>query len=424
MFLELLRGIARNIGSFILALILALVVWVSAVTVADPNVKQDLRSVPVERLGLDANLLLVGEVQNQVRLTLEAPQSIWKRIQENPALAHAWIDLTGLGPGEYLLAVKVRLDISPARLIEVEPSEIRVKIEPLLQRELPINLVISGELPLGYKASDPTLSPLMVLVTGPQSAVERVVEVRGELNISGATETVRKVLDLIALDEGGKVVSGVTLIPKTAQVTQPIELLGGFKNVVVRVITKGRVANGYRLTNISVTPPTVTLFSDDPQIIQAMPGYVDTLPVDLTNLNDDVEVNVGLNLPQGVSLVRVPSVLVQVSVAAIEGSLTLSLPVEIIGLAPGLEAQVSPETVDVIVAGPLNLLDKLTPSSFRLVLDLTGLPPGTYQRSPVVDLLPPDIRVQTTLPETLEVIITLAPTPTQSGTGTPPAPSP
>jgi hypothetical protein len=76
-----------------------------------------------------------------------------------------------------------------------------------------------------------------------------------------------------------------------------------------------------------------------------------------------------------------------------------------------LEATIAPEIVDVIVAGPLNILDGLNPSSFRVVLDLSGLPPGLYQRNPVVDLLPDQVRVQTTLPETVEVNIILAPTP-------------
>jgi YbbR domain-containing protein len=122
-------------------------------------------------------------------------------------------------------------------------------------------------------------------------------------------------------------------------------------------------------------------------------------------------------LPEEVTTVREPTVLVQVSVAAIESSLTLSLPVEIVGLPPDLKAGISPETVDVIVAGPLNILDQLSPANFRVVLDLTGLPPGIYQRSPVVELAPDQVRVQTTLPEIVEVKIELLPTPTLSPTG-------
>jgi YbbR domain-containing protein len=95
------------------------------------------------------------------------------------------------------------------------------------------------------------------------------------------------------------VIPDVTVTPRVAHITQPVSLLGGFKNVVVKVVTTGKVEEGYRLTNISVSPLTVTLFSDDPQLIEDIPGFVETLPVDLTGLQDYYETVVSLNLPEG-----------------------------------------------------------------------------------------------------------------------------
>jgi YbbR domain-containing protein len=115
---------------------------------------------------------------------------------------------------------------------------------------------------------------------------------------------------------------------------------------------------------------------------------------------------------------------VQVNVAAIEGSITLSVPVEVIGLPPDLQAIISPATVDLIIAGPLIILDTLSPENFLVVLDLTGLPVGVYQRSPEVDLLPDQVRIQTILPETVEVTIEAMPTSVpSSATESPEAPT-
>jgi YbbR domain-containing protein len=244
------------------------------------------------------------------------------------------------------------------------------------------------------------------------------------LDISGATSTLEATIPVVLLDGAGIAVSGVTVSPREVAVQAPVSLLGGFKNVAVKVVSQGQVANGYRLTNISVSPPTVTIFSDNLEQITQIPGFVETQPVDINNLTDDLEVAVDLNLPQGVSLVREPNVLVQVSVAAIEDSLTISVPVQVIGLAPELMAISSPDTVDVIVSGPINLLDGLTPEQFRVVLDLSGLPPGVYQRSVDVDLAPSGVQVQTTLPESVEVTIDIAPTPTSTPFGGIPSATP
>jgi len=95
--------------------------------------------------------------------------------------------------------------------------------------------------------------------------------------------------------------------------------------------------------------------------------------------------------------------------------------VEVIGLTPGYAAQVAPSSVDVIVAGPIPDLENMVPVDVRVVIDLTGLAPGTYQLQPTVDILPDRIYLQSVSPETVEVIIQELPTPTATPTGDPTA---
>ena len=407
-----MRWLAQNISTFLLALALAVIVWVSAVVIADPNEQKIFPPVDLQISGQSPDLLLVGSPPKQVLLTLQAPTSIWNLLSSDPARVRAWIDLSGLTAGEHTVPVKANVDASPVRYIQIDPQQVHIVLEPLLKQEFPIELVLSGNLPVGYRKGNMEVEPASVTVSGPHSSVSRVVLVRAALSIGGATETIQKRVVVEAVDQDGQPVSGLTITPREVAVTQPIDLLGGFKNVAVKVVTKGQVANGYRLTSISVSPPTVTLFSDNPTLVDRVPGFVETEPVDLSNLTDDIEVTVDLNLPERVTLVREPSVLVQVGVAAIEGSLTLSVPIEVVGLSPELLATISPESVDIIVAGPLNVLDQLAPNKFRVVMDLTGLPPGIYQRMVEVDLFPEQVRVQTTLPEIIEVTIVSSTSPT------------
>lgn len=412
-----LRWLGRNLSTLLLSLILAAIVWVSAVVTSDPNIEDISRPVPLRVNGQDPNLLLLGDVPESVRLTIEAPTSIWSQLNENPSLINAWIDLSGMQPGEHTAKVNVLIDASPVRFIRVDPAEVSFRLETLLTRTLPIDLVVTGEPPLGYKKDTPEMTPDVVQISGPESLVSRVVQAKVSLDISGASQTVTSNLPVQILDENGSPITGLTVNPNSVSVNQPISLLRGFRNVAVKVVTTGQVANGYRLTNITVTPPTVTVSSANPLAVNELPGFVETLPVDITGLTDDIEVNVDLNLPEGITLVREPSVLVQVNVAAIESSLTIPLPVEILGLPPELQASISPATVDVIVSGPIPILDTLSPLSFRLVIDLTNLQPGVYQITPVLDLIPEQVQVESILPERVEVTITPAPTPTPTTNG-------
>ncbi len=76
-----------------------------------------------------------------------------------------------------------------------------------------------------------------------------------------------------------------------------------------------------------------------------------------------------------------------------------------IGLASGLQAHLSPQTVDIILSGPLPVLDSLVISDVHVEVDLTGLLPGTYQLTPKVTLLQQTLIVESILPGTVEVVI-------------------
>lgn len=418
----MLRWIGRNLGTMLLAFLLALVVWVSALLATDPN-EEAVYPIPlqIEKVGLDPALVIIDARPSETQLTLIAPRSIWNRLRANPGLLRAWIDLSGLEAGEHLVPIQTQISLTPARVQQVEPPEVRVVLEKIDSRSFPVDLDVSGEPALGYRKGIPEGDPDEVVVSGPESKVSQVMAVRTSLDISGADAAIEENLPVKAYDESGEEVTGITISPSTISVTQPITLLGGYRNVVVKVVTGGQVADGYWLTNMSVTPPNVTVFSTNPQQVISLPGYVETMPIDLTGLNDDIDVRAALRLPEGVTLAGEESVLVRLSIAALEGGLPISLPIDVIGLSPELEAIISPENADLLLTGPMPILNNLNPGGIRVSVDVSGLEPGLYQIKPVVDLLPNQVQVASILPEEVGVRIQIAPTatPTPRVTATP-----
>ena len=412
-----LRWLVSNLSTMILALVLAVVVWISAVTAANPNIEQT-RSVPLDLVGLDPDMLVVGNVPTQVRVTLEAPSSVMDSMSASENAMQAWVDISGLEPGTHDLEVQVQINPSyrPVRRSSVIPEIVSITLESLLTRTYPINLKVTGEPAVGYQKGRLSSEPSSVTISGAASLVTQIEEVNASMDISGATETIDRDVALVAVDQNGESVSGVTITPLDVSVTQPIFLQGGYRNVIVRVVTTGQPANGYKLTNITVSPLNLVVFSSDPQLVNDLPGYVETEPVDLTDAVDDIDTYVVINLPEGVTMVGDQFVLVQVSIAAIEGSLTMSLPVIPVGLLPIHTAVISPETVDVILSGPVPVLDTLTPDDIRVVVDVSDLELGIYQLEPIVDVIPDRIVVEVVLPSTVEVEIIIAPTPTPTTT--------
>ncbi len=415
--MKILRWLAKNLGTLLTAFILAVIVWVSAVIASDPNEQNTLaRPVPIEFIGQDPNLQIMGDVTNSVTVVLRAPASVWTTLNKDPQSVTAKVDLSNLGAGEHNVPVQIQITPHLVRLISQDPTQITINLDSIATQVFPVNLIVTGNPPVGYQTQTTQLDPKDVTVTGPESLISKIKQVRVTLDITNVNQTlVRDVIPQL-LDADGQVVNGLTVSPEAVTVTQPITLLGGYRYVIVRAVTTGQVGTGYRVTNIFVTPVGVVVFSSDPELVNNLPGYVETQPIDLTSKDDDFETLVELSLPSGISVVGDSKVLVQVSIATIESSLAISLPVEVIGLAPGLTAISSPAVVDVILSGPVPVLNTLAPADVRAVVDLSGYDVGTFQFIPQINILPDRVRMVSILPGTVTITITITPTPTQTGT--------
>jgi YbbR domain-containing protein len=281
---------------------------------------------------------------------------------------------------------------------------------------------LDGDPAIGYKAGDVVMDPADAVISGPESFVAQVKHVRANLDLTNARQSIEASLPIHAVTESGSKVSGISVNPDNIRVTLPIAQQGGYRDLAVKVMITGQLASGYRLRNIIAAPLIMTVYSENLLLIESLPGYVETVPLDISGASSNIDTHLTLNLPGEVLLIGNQTVSVQIEIVPIEDSRQVSFrQVEVIGLSPGLSAQLSPTTVDVILAGPLPVLNALQPSDVHVRIDLTGLIIGTYQLTPIVIVVGEGVTVQSILPGTVEVTITkeIATTPTFTPTSTP-----
>jgi len=396
------------------ALLLSVAVWIAAVTASDPDEQRAYnKPVTIEIVGQDPGLIIVGEIPKQVDVTLRAPRSVWDRLDGHEKPIRAVVDLSGLSAGEHLCNVQVQVSENPARIISVSPTSFTVTLESLASRVFPVGLTLNGQPAIGYRSANATLEPLEVLVSGAESLVEQVARARVVVNLTGTRESINQSLDVQLYNANSQILKGLSINPPTVLVNIPVSQQGGYRDVAVKVIVQGQVANGYLLTDLSVFPPIVTVYSTDPILVNTLPGIVETQPLELRGTSEDISTRLALNLPADISVVGEQSVQVDVGISPIQSNLTLvNIKIEVVGLEDGSSVQISPVEVDVILSGPAPLLDTLLLQDIRVIVDVTGLAAGTYQLTPRVEILVADIVVGTILPNTVEVVIGPAVTPT------------
>jgi len=406
-----LRWLAANLGIILLSLLLAGVVWAVAVEEENPTIEQRYPSaIPVTMSEPPEGTIAYGQTDDQVYITLRAPESVWNRLQVTDF--YAAVDLSGLEEGVHHVPVQVEVDQRPVRVQQIEPEAITVHLERLSQTLIPVNVHIEGNTALGYIAQPPVVSTLTTTVSGPASPVGQVVTAVAYVSVAGGRADIEGVFDLEPHDAEGKVVPYVTLSPNQVAVHVPIEQLSGFQDVAVTAILEGQVAPGYRISSVTVNPPIVTVFGS-PEAITQIPGYLEATPLDIEGAKADIETRLPLVTPEGISLLMDdPVVTVRVSVVPLEGSVTLQREVELQGLSPGMTATVAPEMVEVILSGPLAVLEQLQDTDVRVIADLFGLTAGSTSVTPQVVVVPPEVIAESVLPAGVQVEITAQAVPT------------
>ncbi len=418
-----MRQITGALGRAALSLILAVLVWVIAIQESDPaRVETFPTSIPITLLHQPSNTIVYDMSSDKAHVTLRAPSSVWNRLTQDQI--SVTLDLAGLPYGALNLPLNANVTDGIIQVVGIEPAFARLYLEPNQSRQVPISLTITGEPALGYTIRSWTTTPPETSVTGPASRVEKVSEVRASLNVLDRRQSVEQSIKLTARDAQSLPVEGVTLSPEVAQAKVTIEQLGGFRDLAVRVVITGEVASGYRISNIKVSPPIVAVFGSS-QAIEGVPGYVETVPVNVEDAQGRVTERAPLNLPGGISLLGDPSVQVEIAVEAIQSGLTLRLLPIVQGLPAWLEARVSPDYVDLVLTGPLPRLQKLrADEDVRVIVDVANLDLGTHQLAPQI-IVPEGIVAESVLPPTIQVTIgTLGsfsplPTPTITPTSRP-----
>jgi len=412
----------RNITSMLIAIILATLVWVAAINEQNPPREDDYdQNISIEVIPPADGLITTDRLPETVRLRLRAPESSWDDLSSSKF--KATLDLSQLPEGFNDVPIAVAVSDPQMEVMEKKPQSVSINLQAEQVISLPVSVQIVDAPPLGYISRIPSVEPEAVIIKGPASLIEKVIEAVTEIYIGGSKETIERVSDVILRDRDGRPVDGLTLLPERVQVTVPVEQRFGYKDVSVRAVVSGQVAPGYRVSNISVDPPTITIVGN-PTLLGDISGFIETAEIDLSQATESIARTVPLNLPNGISVVfpdrenqQGPAgVQVAVDIAAIEDGIILQRPITQQGIDPAYWWKASPERADVFLSGPIPQLQTLKASDIEVIVDLFGLEPGVHKLKPTV-FVPDNFRVDAILPDTIEV--TIGSNPTQTPTVVP-----
>jgi YbbR domain-containing protein len=324
----------------------------------------------------------------------------------------AWVDLSGITPGDGPQSVEVQLrSVDPrVRVLGFEPQTVTVDLDRLSQKTVPVQ-IDHGEPPATMTIGQEIADPAEVRIVGPASVLERVTGARASVVIQTSGIDVDEDVELIAVDSIGDAVSQVKVEPSTAHIRVEIFSDQQSKTLPVSPQITGSPAAGYQLTAPTVEPSVITV-KGDADDLQAL-ASIDTQPIPVGGLSAPQTVTVGFALPPGVIALDAQEATVTIGVQAVTGSRTFEVGLRTIGVRAEFEYQLAVDRLLITVGGSPADLDRIVGATLAADLDVSALGPGTTDVT-VGATLPNGITLVAASPPQVAVTVTPRPTPPPS----------
>ena len=375
----------------IFSVVLAFAIWFLVEDVENPRIEatvpgEDQAAIPVEVVNVPPGLI-VGEV-TPIRVFVEAREGEVDELRA--ADFKAVVDASGVRAGEARsLPVTVTTERRDVRVVRPEPGTVEVSVVATVSRELPVRVVITGELPSGFRRGLAEVDPPFITITGREGLVESVDQVQATVSIAGLQNTQTFNVELSPRTIDGSRVT-VTLSRNRARVTVPVEEALLTRQIAVLGGSTGRPARGYSVTDVSVSPSPIEV-TGPREIVEGITVFV-VEDADVSGAIAQIIESRELQLPVGVTA-GLETVFITVTIEAQQGWRALQVAPVFEDLPEGLEVAAGIYAVDVRLAGPEPELASLAFEDVTATISFADALPGRAR-----------YEAEVSAPESIEVV--------------------
>jgi len=342
--------------------------------------------IPIKAINAPANLVPVF-TQNSTEIKIMAAPSAWQKLSADSF--SATVDLSTYHEGTFDVPVTITSSISGVAILSKDPDTILVSLEPVITKSVPIVKRVEGSAVDGMTVGSIGIADTTGEIKGPKSQIDSISEVIATVSLNGESNSFTRDLKLSIPPASNLIPDKIEITPK--EVSAVISIIKGsnLKTVGVKASFAGELPSGLFLSDISLSPNMVELTGS--RDILSNIKYVETQPIDLSQIKSDWKSQVSLQIPDGTALgsgnIKIS---VEIKVASLEKSRTISVS-SFKFLNYNQDNISSIDTSEVFVtfnAGGANP-DLYTSSDFAVNLDFSGR--DVASKSVVFDLTPKNI---------------------------------
>lgn len=386
----------------IAAVFLALLLWFYVTNLQNPILEKTITGVQVNYGGLQEGLVL-GERTQTVEVKVRGPHSAVNLLTAKDIKVNA--DLSKVQLGESSLPVDQVTVPTGVEVLATKPQSFHIYVDAIKEKQVPVKVEYLNSVSKGYTSYDAVISPSIVVVRGANQLLSNVENARVTVDLNQAATNLALSLPVQLIDKESKPVSheNMEVSPDKIQVFVPVVENTPTKTVVIKPIVTGSPREGFVVTRVVVEPETMKI-TGPAEIIDKI-DQINTRTIDVTGRQENMIEQVGLDTPQGVSLLYQPTakVLIQIEEAPQTKTFT-DIPITLELELPEERIVLNNSMVAVTVKGSRADIENLKAEDIHALVDLKGLNEGTYKQEVKIDL-PANIQVVKVEPSTAEIVI-------------------
>lgn len=283
----------NEIFARLLALALAILIYIQVS--GGGAVQRTVTGIPVQVAGLPSGLWVDSISPKTVALTVSGSASTINDLAAGGLQASVDLTAASVGKSQYYVLAHVPIGLQG---IKATPADVTIVVEKLGQVNTNVVPNVRGVVPAGYGVGVPSVTPKLVTLTGPESALAQVDQTVVTVDVQSKIATVTASRSPVALDKNGQEVPNVTILPPQVTVTVPIAALPGLQASVQPQVS-GRPASGYTLGDVTASPASVEVTGAGGRVTQ-----VQTQPLSVEGLTATVHESEPVILPPGATSVQ------------------------------------------------------------------------------------------------------------------------
>ncbi len=296
----------KNLGLKIVSILAAFILWLVVVNVDDPVISKTYTGIQVEVLNEDVLTQqgkcyeVIGD-SGTINVVVTAHRSILDGMSRDYIKATADLKLlTSLDT----VPIEVRSTRFSDRIdsVTTRDTNLKLAIENLVQKEVPISVGHEGEPAEGYILAGVENALSTVTVSGPESVVANVDRVMASADIKGINSDLTVTEPLYAYDEHLLQIEDPRLI-LSRTVTEIKFIIYATKTIPITSGFSGEPATGFGTTGSVITEPSGVLIAGRGENFEDMEViYISPDKVSVDGASDTVEKTVDISdyLPTGV----------------------------------------------------------------------------------------------------------------------------